>query len=136
MIISTLSIFGSILFGPREENEAMTGAGLTPRRVLALPIATVGLSVELTYFRMAMASSDETPAPGRTWASTGISFPFAGLFASMMAAPPALFTSIPFATRNPAPLKHTTTLPAAFRGEREFGRHWLQIDCNKISVIN
>ena len=45
MIISTSSIFSSTLFGPREENAAMIGAGLMPKLVLALQILTVGLSV-------------------------------------------------------------------------------------------
>lgn len=126
-------MLGSIRFGPLEENAAMTGAGRTPRLVLALPMLTVGSFVDLMYFIMAIASSDDTPAPGSTCASVVISFPLAGLFPSMMAAPPALSTSIPLAALKPAPLKHKTTLPLAFSGESEYGRHCLQIDKIKIN---
>lgn len=61
-----MRIFGSTRFGPREEKAVMTGAGLTSKVVLAMPIVALGCMVELIYFRMAMASSDDTADPGRT----------------------------------------------------------------------
>src|SRR4051812_42352855 len=82
-LMITLMMFGSIRFGPREENAAMTGAGWMSSVVVALPMATVGCLVVLTYCMMVIASSEDTPVPGSRWASTEISFPLAGLFARM-----------------------------------------------------
>ena len=75
---------------------------------------------------MVLASAAETAVPGRTCESTGTSLPEAGGLPSRMAAPPARFTSRPFSTLRPLPLRHTTILPRTLSGDREFGRHWLR----------
>ena len=74
---------------------------------------------------MVVASAAETAVPGRTCESTGTSLPEAGGLPSRMAAPPARFTSRPFSTLRPLPLRHTTILPRTLSADREFGRHWL-----------
>jgi hypothetical protein len=119
-------MLGSRTLGPRDENCAITGDGWTSTTVLDRWRTAVGLELELMYFRMVTALAADTAVPGRTCASTGTSLPDAGGLPRIMAAPPARFTSRPFSTRRPEPLRHTTILPRTLLDDREFGRHWLR----------
>lgn len=125
-IMSGFKISGTTVLGPRELNAATTGDGRTPRTVPPKLSIAMGLPPpRAAYSRILSPTARPTATAGSRWLSATSSSPLAAVFASIMPAPPAAFTTAPFSTRALTPRSHTTILPRTAAGSSVPERHSL-----------
>ncbi|KAF7813976.1 hypothetical protein G2W53_027945 [Senna tora] len=113
-ITSDFRISGDSGLGPLAENDATTGAGLTPSFVPLNMIVAVGGELDFEdsemYLRISSPPEAPTEVAGNTWQSATRPSPSKTPLAKIIPIPPDFFTSSPLAALELMPLSHTTIL--------------------------
>ncbi|WVZ24323.1 hypothetical protein V8G54_002867 [Vigna mungo] len=119
-ITSGFRISGDTGLGPLAENDATTGAGLTPSLVPLNTIVAVAGDRELPmYPRIFSPAVAPTAVAGNTWQSATNPSPSNTPLAKIMPTPPFFLTSSPLAALALIPLSHTTIFPFTVSGSKE-----------------